>query len=278
MARKSGAGGQLTPASGALYDWLRLEMQRIRTPQFHVVAGPPDPAIIRQAAEARGGLPPSFRQFAMEFGDAKLYRTGAAYLIGVHAVPLAAAGSNGEGLRCIGHYDDRLAYFLEKSLLPDKEAAVLEWYSNGLREVAASFAEWLRRRADEARRSFGKKRWARIEEGPRPFSPEELEVVRIRSLFRWSVVGVTPSGDTRFSVTNGSDGRLPFLSIGVRSKDGRMSGAVWLPVASIAPGMTSLIDRPCYKGLIAPDQTEFFALHDPGPEERDQYWEFRQHR
>ena len=49
--------------------------------------------------------------------------------------------------------------------------------------------------------------------GPSPFTAEELAIVEARRQFSWRLVGVTASGEVMYEVTNGSDRRLPFLSI-----------------------------------------------------------------
>jgi hypothetical protein len=73
---------------------------------------------------------------------------------------------------------------------------------------------------------------------------------------------------------------LPYLSIGVCGKmrppnTGPLKGGAYLPVASIRPGETKVVEKGCYKEFIAPQDVEVFALPDPGPEDREQYWEFR---
>ena len=79
----------------------------------------------------------------------------------------------------------------------------------------------------------------------------------------------------RFEVTNGSHVRLPYLSIGIRSKDGRLIGGVWLPVSSIAPGETAIVEKDVYRDLVEPSAVEAYAKPDPDPEDRERYWEFR---
>ena len=86
--------------------------------------------------------------------------------------------------------------------------------------------------------------------------------------------------DLRFEIYNGSKMILPYLSFGIRGKlrppkNGPFEGGAFLPVASIFPGETAIIEKGCYKELIAPNDTEIFELPEPGPEDRDQYWEFK---
>jgi hypothetical protein len=69
---------------------------------------------------------------------------------------------------------------------------------------------------------------------------------------------------------------LPFLSIGIDDSDGLLGGGgVFLPVAKIKPGQTKTIAFDCYKDFVSPEQIKPFSLPDPGPEDREFYWEFR---
>ena len=131
-----------------------------------------------------------------------------------------------------------------------------------------------------ARKQYKKSEWGFIENGPPPFTEEELAVVEARKRFRWQVVGVAPNGDLRFEVHNGSDMTLPYLFLGVRGKlrppnSGPLGGGARLPVGSVRPGRTATIEYGCYKKFVAPEDVEVFDLPDPGPEDREYYWEFR---
>ena len=88
-------------------------------------------------------------------------------------------------------------------------------------------------------------------------------------------MGIANSGDLQFEVHNGSDRVLPFLSIGVRGRHGEINGGAWLPVSSVLPGQTRVIERDCYKKWLRPENVEVFDLPDPEPEDRDRYWEFK---
>jgi hypothetical protein len=105
---------------------------------------------------------------------------------------------------------------------------VFEGSRGRLRKAADTFGEWLERRAHAARKRYTKREWADILQGPPPFTPEEWAVVAARRLFRWRVIGVSEAGDLRYEVTNGSGRTLPYLSIGIRSRVGRLAGGVCL--------------------------------------------------
>jgi hypothetical protein len=120
----------------------------------------------------------------------------------------------------IGGYDESCAYLKEKTLRRGAEAPIFESTEAGVRKAADSFEEWLTARATRARRRYKRKEWAEVLRGPPPFTAEELAVVEARRRFTWQVVGVTPTGEVLYEVTNGSNRHLPFLSIGIRGKVG----------------------------------------------------------
>ena len=259
-----------------MYEWLEQEIAEVKTPGFHVVDGVPSEAFQREVLRGAVSLPPSYREFIFRFGNARLYKQGSGYLLGVQAIPDQARSETAEPLLRIGHFDDARAY-LKQTLLstPEPESPIFEWTSHGLIEIAGSFGDWLEKRSNTARRRYGKRRWAEILRGPKPFSEEEEAIVAARRQFKWRLLGVSDDSLCRFEVENNSSRTLPYLSIGVRSRDGRVSGRVWLPVAQLPPGTKVVITKECYKGVMSPEELEAFPLEDPGPQDRDRYWEFR---
>ena len=101
--------------------------------------------------------------------------------------------------------------------------------------------------------------------GPLLFTAEELSVVQVRRLFTWRVVGVTPNGEMMYEVRNGSDRHLPFPSIGIRGRSGKLQGGVWLPVDHIAPGQSAVVVKDTYRELLDPSDVEAHSLPDPEP-------------
>lgn len=255
------------------YKWLQEELSTIKTSRFHVVEGGGSEAL---RTANRLDLPRSYREFVQEFGKAKLYKVKGGYALGVLAAPSAAVGPDGVPLLCVGHYQSAKAYFKQSELAEVKEPPVYEWGQAGLRKSADGFASWLENRCSAARSQYGKRGWARVLKGPKPFTEREEAVVQARRDFKWRVVGVTPDNDLIFEVTNCSGMTLPFVSIGVRSSHGKFEGRVWLPVSHIGSGTTGVIEKDCYKRYVDPEQIEVFALPDPEPEDRDEYWEFRE--
>jgi hypothetical protein len=109
----------------------------------------------------------------------------------------------------------------------------------------------------------------------KPFSDKQLRIVAARKKFTWQHAGFAPNGDAIFEVFNGSDLRLPYLSIGVQGRGGtKLIGGVWLDVSGIEPGCSAWVQRDCYKEQLLPDEVECFSKEDPTPETRDRYWEF----
>src|SRR5690606_32005546 len=107
----------------------------------------------------------------------------------------------------------------------------------------SGFEEWLKSNCEASRKLFKKKQWQQIEKGPPPFTEREQAIVEARRKFRWRVAGIAANGDIKFAVHNGSDMVLPFLSIGIRGKNGEITGGVWLPVSTILPGETRVIEK-----------------------------------
>jgi len=258
-----------------MFDWLEDEMARIKTNKFHLVDGPLSAEQRKLVEQAELPVPPSYKQFVIRFGNAKLYRQGSNYLVRVFAIPVDAESDDGEPLWHFGRTDMALAYFKESLLVPGEESPVFEWrHEQGLQQTASGFEEWLKSKCEASRKLFKKKQWQQIEKGPSPLTEEEQSIVEARRKYRWRVIGITANGDIQFEVHNGSDMVLPFLTIGIRGKYGEVTGGVWLPVSEVMPGETNIIEKGCYKNRVDPQNIIAFEEPDPGPEDREQYWEF----
>lgn len=264
-----------------MFEWLVDEMAKVKTRKFYLVDGPL-PTDKRELVErSELPVPPSYKSFVLQFGNAKLYRTGSQYRVQVFAGPSADETEEGEPILCFGRTEDTVAYFKESLLVPGAESPVFEWqYDEGIEQQTANgFEEWLRKKYARARQFYTNKEWGKIEKGPPPFSDQEKRIVQARRKFRWQLVGISSSGDIQFKVHNDSDMVLPFLSVGIRGKrrgtDATLNGGVWLPVASVLPGQTAVIEKDCYKEWVDPQDVVAFEEPDPEPEDRDRYWEFK---
>ncbi len=257
-----------------MFEWLEQEMSSIRTPRFHVVDGPAD-AKLREAVVGSGSAVPSvYKEFVLKFGNAKLYRNARnnSYRVGVFAGPRGAVLADGTRIYHIGFHDGASVYVKHKS--GSDPFPIYEWESGAEEEVAVSFEEWLSASCTNARNSYSKATWAEILRGPKPFTCEEEEIIEARRSMRWRVVGIDADGNHVFEVTNAARRSLASLTVGARSKDGRLNGAIRLSVHSVRPGQTALLCAGCYKNLVPPQEVEVFALPDPKPEDRSLYWEF----
>jgi hypothetical protein len=262
-----------------MFDWLEQELKTIKTRRFHVVDGPAVAALRAAVEESEASVPRAYKEFVLRFGNAKLYKRLDYYLVGVLAAPVEEQTSDGEKLYRVGHHQSSNAYFKAALLRGEEETPVFVGHEGRLVKVADGFEAWLTKACESARRSFTKKEWRAIEKGPSPFSDQEKRLVEARRNFRWRVVGISSSGDIQFEVHNGSNVVLPFLTIGIRGKrrgtDATLKGGVWLPVASVLPGQTAVIEKECYKEWVDPQDVEAFEEPDPEPEDRDRYWEFK---
>lgn len=264
-----------------MFEWLDKELARSHTPKFHLLDGLAS-SELRQAVESSDyPLPPSYKEFVLRYGNARLYRKLSYWLVEVYVGPREAENNQGERLIQFGRSHTSLAYFKESLLLAGCESPTFEWYhKGGLRKTADGFEKWLLAKCKAARKRFKKNEWDAVEHGPPPFSEHERQIVEARKHFRWRVVSIAANEDLRFEIHNGSKMILPYLSVGIRGKlrppnVGPLNGGVWLPTGLIRPGETKVIEFDCYKKYISPEDTEAFELPDPGPEDRDRYWEFK---
>ncbi|MEZ6071579.1 MAG: hypothetical protein R3C10_15275 [Pirellulales bacterium] len=263
-----------------MFDWLDDEMARIKTRKFHVVDGPASPELRKAVDSSDRPLPPSYKEFVLRYGNAKLYRYDANYYITVFAGPRELESSNGDTFVEFGRTWVSRAYFKESLLTLGSETPVFEWFQKGIRRTADGFEQWIAEKCAVARKRYKKKEWEAIEKGPPPFTELERSIVEARRHFYWRVVGIAPNDDVQFEISNGSAMVLPYLSVGIRGalrppNSGPLNGGGFLPVNSIHPGQTKIVEYDCYKQFIAPEDTEVFELPDPGPEDREQYWEFK---
>jgi hypothetical protein len=262
-----------------VYDWLIDETAKVRTRKFFMFDGPAPPSLHQVIEESL--LPPSYKAFVIRFGGAKLFRQGGVYLVRVLASPIEAEGIDGEKLVHFGRTDVSMAYFMYSMLDGHTESPVFCWtHGRKLSKSAMSFEDWLERVFKASKKRFSGRAWQQIERGPAAFSASELAVVEARRRFRWRVVGIAANGDLQFEVHNGSQLILPYLSIGVRGtpRIGHhepLDGGVWLPVSSILPGETRVVEKDCYKNIADPKDVVAFEKEPPEPEDRERYWEFK---
>ncbi|MEA5515725.1 hypothetical protein [Nodularia sp. UHCC 0506] len=187
--------------------------------------------------------------------------------------------NNRDKLFLVGYVDDSKAYFICSQLIPGTESPIYELTEDGLEKIADSFEEWFIIRCTDVRESYDEKEWKEILNGPKPFTYEEQSIVEARRKFQWQVVEFDKNRNVKILVTNNSNLVLPYLTIGMRTKNPTQDGQVWesgiyLKVSNIQPGKECIIEHQIHQPVFIPDNTEFFQLAVPVPEERYKYWEF----
>lgn len=255
-----------------MFEWLENEISQVRTPQFHMVDGPANANLRKAVIESNLPLPPSFKEFVLKFGNAKLYRNApnGSYRIGVFAGPRDAILNDETHVFHLGFHDGAKIYVKPVSYLA--ELPIFE-FEEEEEKVADNFEEWLIVSCASARKSYGNEKWAEIMRGPEPFTVEEQELIEARRRILWRVLGIDAARNRIFEVTNTGIRALPVLTVGIRSKDGRLNGAVLLKIGHIGPGQTAILHIDCYKDLMPPAEIEAFSLPDPQPEDRERYEE-----
>jgi hypothetical protein len=256
-----------------VYEWLEREISAIRTPRFHLVDGPADTRLREAILQSTIQVPASYREFVLKFGNAKLYRTADdGYLLGVFAGPRAGTLRGASPIYQIGFHNG--AKLCVRPGAHGRGTELLEIEGSSSNPIVDDFEDWLKSNCACARESYGTEKWEEILRGPLPFTSAEEEVIEARRKIRWRVLEIDPSGDHVFEVTNGSCRTIPALTVGLRSKNGRLNGAVRLKIGDVGPGQTAQLRAGCYKDLMPPHEIEAFALPDPNPEDRDYYGEF----
>jgi hypothetical protein len=256
-----------------MYEWLETEIPEIETPEFHVVECNKVEGILPISKEFYSSFPPSYVAFITKFGRAKLYRKDGYYQVGVLNPPQEKILNNGQKLWFIGYFDDSKAYFLASQLIPGRESPVYEWTEDDFEKIADSFEEWLTIRCTDARESYNEKEWKEILNRANLSTEEEEARVEARKQFQWQVVEFDKNRNVKIAVRNNSNRVLPDLTIGMRTKNPTQDGQVWesgiyLNVSDIQPGQKRIIEHQIHQEIFTPDNTEFFQLASPLPEER----------
>jgi len=255
------------------FDWLEREIAAVKTPKFHVVERNGGGLDWKRGVSAWASLPSPYREFVTRFGTAKLYRNprNNGYRVGVLAEPAELPSERRSKRIQLGWHDGATVYVKSG----DASVSSVFELEEAEEKVAESFEEWLFTSCTRARGAYGKKEWAQILRGPPPFTLDEKAILNTRRLINWKLLGVDADRNHMFEVSNASGGCLPALTVGVRSRDKRLNGAVRLDIGHIKPGQSGILRVGCYKNLVSPSEIEVFALPEPNPEDREYYWELR---
>ena len=257
-----------------MFEWLEHEIAIIKMPRFHVVDGPATGKLREVVTRSGLPLPESYRKFALRFGNAKLYRNARndSYRIGVFAGPRAGKLDDGTLVYEVGFHDSARVFI--EPIEGSDGGAVWEVETGSPRRVNRDFGEWLEESCALARQQYTAEEWAGVVQGPNPFTPEEQEAVNARRRISWQLTGIDTDGSHIFEVQNSNNRSIPVLTIGVRSKDGRLNGATVLQIGHVGPGQTATVRANCYKELRSPEEIEVFDLPEPRPEDREFFAEF----
>lgn len=256
-----------------MFEWLKKDYEQVQTEGFHRFI-PLSSVECQQLACVETNLQASYVEFLHDFGRAKLFRASLfGYHIGV-VFPKVIKAADDSDIYDVGFADSALI-----RIRHDRSTGKQGVYRvNGSRErrVANDFEEWLHGSCTQARRAYTKERWEEIVAGPAPFTPDERQIVAARRNFRWHFRSTDEDGNIVLEIHNESTRSLPALTLGVRSTDRRLNGAVRIDVHDLAPGQSTVRTVGIYKGLVPVEQIELFDLPDPNPAERNEYFELKE--
>lgn len=224
------------------------------------------------AITAANAVSPEYAEFLRRYGEIRAFPQGRAYRLHVHAAN-APIERDGRELLEFGNDDGLPVYFTKNDA-----GKVYAIFDGELDEVAGTFDEWLEGAFQHIHDSYSEVEWKELLEGAPPFSPEESAILAARKRFDVQLEGVAPDKKLRIRVHNGSDRTLPWLTVGVRSRDPLFEGALWLDVSKLAPGATDTYAVDAYRGLTDPENLELISLPDPTPGDRTSFRELEEKR
>jgi hypothetical protein len=94
---------------------------------FHIVEGPPSDELRQAVQSSPVPLPPSYKEFVLEFGNARFFRSGSIYRIEVYASPRESKLESGEVVFQFGTEESNPVFFLEEHFLENGESPVFRW-------------------------------------------------------------------------------------------------------------------------------------------------------
>jgi hypothetical protein len=256
------------------YRWITEEIATVKNRTFFVF-DPDSASKLADFQRERGCLPPDYVAFASEWGAAKLFRDPVnswhRMKVFVPPVPFAKEG-DGELLQIGYSANEGCACYLFVDRHAQDKGAVFQGAIHPIRRLSRSFEEWFLTTFRRTKKNYPKKSWTEMTGDVMPFDRREEEIVSAIKLFNFRKVGISADGGVLIEVQNRSSMKLQFLTIGV--KFGRLTGFCAIPVESVEPGETQVIERSFYKGAADPKTIELVQLELPTPEDRRYFWEF----
>ena len=249
-----------------MHDWLLTELQAIKTPRFHQLDGPADDQLRHAILDSPLDLPEAYKQFVITFGNARLFRQS---LLGYKMTVLAGPRKieTSPGWLHLASFDDQII------LMHEGDPRV---FGKSMKKpLADSFDHWLLTTYTTLKSRYPRQQWRDIEAGPPPFDTAEAAIADARQNFTWTDLGLAPDQDRLIRIENRSTLSLSRFTLGARSTDRQLNGALHLDVSHIAPGQNDVLKHNCYKHLRPPDTIQLHDLPPPGPEDRNYYAEFK---
>jgi hypothetical protein len=248
-------------------DWM-AELRMAKGRAFD--ANPVEP----DAIDVAGEVSPQYSEFLRAYGAVRIFPRGRAYRLHVHST-LQPVRCVERDLLALGNDDGEPVYLVREK--PGVEPRVYAVFEGGLEEVGSDFNAWFAGAFARIRDSYSNEEWQALREGAKPFTARELAIIQARKNFDVAIEGIEHDNRVRLRVRNGSDLTLPWLTVGVRSTDPPLEGALWLDVSKIEPGATSTITVDAYRDQVDPSNLEI-ELRDPRPDDRNSFRELTARR
>ena len=123
-----------------MFEWLVDVISPIKTRKFFLVDGPASAELREAVAACDFPVPPSYKEFVLQFGNSKLYRYSSGYYITIFASPRNSSTKDGEQYLHFGGTWTSNAFFKESLLTQGQDSPVFESYQNSFRKTADVFA------------------------------------------------------------------------------------------------------------------------------------------
>ena len=243
-----------------MFEWLTTELRSIRTPKFHLIEIVSEPEFQKAVSSSPLRLSNDYKVFAVMFGNSRFFRQS---LLGYKLGVLAGPRKHPKQVSAyqVGFSDGNPVFLRE-----DVEGV---FANNFKKPIAETFEAWLEDSYHKIKADYSSEAWGKIKSGPQPFDDVEATVIEARKYFKWREVGISDDGDRLLEFENNSDNLIPCFSIGVRSTDGSLNGAIIIDVKELAPGSKEVYAVACYKQFYNPRNLNLFDLPKLGPEDRE---------
>lgn len=215
------------------------------------------------------GSDPTYVEFLKRFGECHFVRELNWYKLGVRSPLRLRDDELGVGF-IVGNSEEGDIGFWESS---SSDGRFCFRSVKGGCLCPVDFTSWFRSEFEKIQSSYSKAAWEELVRPAMPFSKSEMRIVKARSLFRWKQIEEGLDDRLAFNVENLSDLYLPYLTVGIKWRDGSV-GKVWLDVSHVSPGTICRVEKLLKSGRSAVG-AKAFEVEDPEPGIQDRYWEFK---